>query len=181
MTCAAPPAASPRPPTPAPRRRGTARRPAGGRASSGACAGPPARRTRRRRAPPRRRCRPTGGTRTRSRRRPATGRARPAARRDSGRPPAASETRRRLQQTVEDFTVHSIFRDFQFRLFFMPIALIYLQCFDAVGRQEGHPACINRGVGAGVVTCLEQGTDLHMAQLMPLPLTVSCFSTDLPG
>ena len=30
--------------------------------------------------------------------------------------------------------------------------------------------------GAGVVICLERGTDLHMAQLMPLPLTVSCFS-----
>jgi len=30
--------------------------------------------------------------------------------------------------------------------------------------------------GAGVVICLEQGADLHMAQLMPLPLTVSCFS-----
>ena len=29
---------------------------------------------------------------------------------------------------------------------------------------------------AGVVICLEQGADLHMAQLMPLPLTVSCFS-----
>jgi len=28
--------------------------------------------------------------------------------------------------------------------------------------------------GAGVVICLEQGADLHMAQLMPL--TVSCFS-----
>jgi len=27
-----------------------------------------------------------------------------------------------------------------------------------------------------VVACLEQGADLHMAQLMPLPLTVSCFS-----
>ena len=27
-----------------------------------------------------------------------------------------------------------------------------------------------------MVTCLECGTDLHMAQLMPLPLTVSCFS-----
>jgi len=26
-----------------------------------------------------------------------------------------------------------------------------------------------------VVVCLEQGADLHMAQLMPLPLTVSCF------
>ena len=30
--------------------------------------------------------------------------------------------------------------------------------------------------GAGVVICLEPGADLHMAQLMPLPLTVSCFS-----
>ena len=27
-----------------------------------------------------------------------------------------------------------------------------------------------------MVTCLEQGADLHMAHLMPLPLTVSCFS-----
>ena len=27
-----------------------------------------------------------------------------------------------------------------------------------------------------MVTCLEQGADLHTAQLMPLPLTVSCFS-----
>ena len=30
--------------------------------------------------------------------------------------------------------------------------------------------------GAGVVICLERGADLHMFQLMPLPLTVSCFS-----
>jgi len=30
--------------------------------------------------------------------------------------------------------------------------------------------------GTGVVICLELGADLHMAQLMPLPLTVSCFS-----
>ena len=29
---------------------------------------------------------------------------------------------------------------------------------------------------SGVVICLERGADLHMAQLMPLPLTVSCFS-----
>ena len=27
-----------------------------------------------------------------------------------------------------------------------------------------------------MVICLEQGADLHMAQMMPLPLTVSCFS-----
>ena len=43
-----------------------------------------------------------------------------------------------------------------------------------VGRQEGHPAC--KKVSGGVVICLERGADLHMAQLMPLPLTVSCFS-----
>jgi len=30
--------------------------------------------------------------------------------------------------------------------------------------------------GTGVVICLERDADLHMAQLMPLPLTVSCFS-----
>jgi len=29
---------------------------------------------------------------------------------------------------------------------------------------------------AGVVTCMERGADLDMAQLMPLPLTVSCSS-----
>ena len=27
-----------------------------------------------------------------------------------------------------------------------------------------------------MVVCLEQGADLHIAQLMPLPLTVSCFN-----
>ena len=29
---------------------------------------------------------------------------------------------------------------------------------------------------AGVVICLERVVDLHMAQLMPLTLTISCFS-----
>ena len=46
-----------------------------------------------------------------------------------------------------------------------------------VGRQEVHPACKKtEWCGAGMVICLELGADLHMAQLMPLPLTVSCFS-----
>ena len=27
-----------------------------------------------------------------------------------------------------------------------------------------------------MIICLERGADLHMAQLMPLPLNVSCFS-----
>jgi len=46
-----------------------------------------------------------------------------------------------------------------------------------VGRQEGHPACKKLSGGGywrGYLS--EQGADLHMAQLMPLPLTVSCFS-----
>ena len=46
-----------------------------------------------------------------------------------------------------------------------------------VGRQEGHPACKKtERWGAGMAICLERGADLHMSQLMPLPLTVSCFS-----
>ena len=45
-----------------------------------------------------------------------------------------------------------------------------------VGHQDGHPACKKQWWCAGVVICLERGADLHMAQLMPLPLTVICFS-----
>ena len=46
-----------------------------------------------------------------------------------------------------------------------------------VGRQEGLPSCKKtEWWGAGVVICLERDADLHMAQLMPVPLTVSCFS-----
>jgi len=53
-----------------------------------------------------------------------------------------------------------------------------LQCSDAVGWvEEGHPAC--KKLSGGVLAWLSvwnQGADLHMAQLMLLPLTVSCFS-----
>jgi len=46
-----------------------------------------------------------------------------------------------------------------------------------VGQHEGHPACKKtEWWGAGVVICLEQDADLHTAQLMPLPFSVSCFS-----
>ena len=45
-----------------------------------------------------------------------------------------------------------------------------------VGRQEERPACKNQQWGAGVVICLERDAGMHMAQLMPLPLTISCFS-----
>jgi len=53
-----------------------------------------------------------------------------------------------------------------------------LLCFDAVGcAAGGHPACKKTNWwGAGMVICLERGADWHTAQLMPLPLTASCFS-----
>ena len=59
--------------------------------------------------------------------------------------------------------------------------LVLLLAFSAlkllVGRQEGHPASKKTDRwGADMVICLERGADLHMSQLMPLPLTDSCFS-----
>ena len=45
-----------------------------------------------------------------------------------------------------------------------------------VGQQEGHLARKKTDWwGAGMVICLERGADLHMDQLMLLPLTASCF------
>jgi len=59
----------------------------------------------------------------------------------------------------------------------LPFA-VCLQCFDAVGWAAGRASGLwkTEWWGADVVVCLERGADLHMAQLMPLPLTVSCFS-----
>ena len=57
----------------------------------------------------------------------------------------------------------------------MLIAFIALTLL--VGWQEGHLACKKtEWWGAFVVVCLERGAVLYMAQLMPLPLTVFCFS-----
>ena len=51
------------------------------------------------------------------------------------------------------------------------------ECFDAVvGWQEGQLACKNWMVGCWHGSCLGRVGDLHMAQMMPLPLTVSCSS-----
>ena len=66
-------------------------------------------------------------------------------------------------------------------MLFMPSVFWHCYAFSAltllVGRQEGHPACKKtEWWGTGMVICLERGADLHMAQLMPLPLTDSCFS-----
>jgi len=44
-----------------------------------------------------------------------------------------------------------------------------------VGRQEGHPACKKQS-GGMLVWLSAWGADLHIAQQMPLPLTISCSS-----
>jgi len=53
-----------------------------------------------------------------------------------------------------------------------------LQSFDTVGWAAGRASACKKTEwwGAGAVICLERGADLHIAQLMPLPPTVSCFS-----
>ena len=45
-----------------------------------------------------------------------------------------------------------------------------------LGGMKGIWPVKNWAVGCWHGICLEQGADLHMAQLLPLPLTVSCFS-----
>jgi len=47
--------------------------------------------------------------------------------------------------------------------------------FDAVGWAAGRASGLQK-LSAVMVICLERDADLHMAQLMPLPLTVSFFS-----
>jgi len=45
-----------------------------------------------------------------------------------------------------------------------------------LGGRKGTQPVKTEWWGAGMVICLEWVADLHMSQLMPLPLTVSCFS-----
>jgi len=56
---------------------------------------------------------------------------------------------------------------------------VLLRCW--LGGRKGIRPVKTEWWGAGVVICLERGADLHTAQLMPLPLTVSCFSKILIG
>ena len=77
---------------------------------------------------------------------------------------------------------HLLTDDNCFRLAVVSISIYFASAAVAVpsvllvGRQEGHPA--RKILSGGVLAwlCLERGADFHVAQLMPLPLTVSCFS-----
>ena len=67
---------------------------------------------------------------------------------------------------LQFYAIHCYILVFIFYCAFSALTLL-------VGRQEGHPACKKLECWHG---WLERGADLHMAQLMPMPLTVSCFS-----
>jgi len=51
---------------------------------------------------------------------------------------------------------------------------VLLRCW--LGGRKGIRPVKTEWWDAGMVACLSQGADLHVAQLMPLPLTVSCSS-----
>jgi len=72
----------------------------------------------------------------------------------------------------------SLYADTQKSGFYLIGLLFCLQCFDAVGWVAGRASGLwkTERWDAGMVMCLGRGADLHMAQLMPLPLTISCSS-----
>jgi len=76
-----------------------------------------------------------------------------------------------LPRVIFEVVIHSMACMFFIFMLYCMCALTLL-----VGCREGHPACKKtEWWGAGMVICLERGADLHITQLMPLPLTVSCF------
>ena len=84
-------------------------------------------------------------------------------------------------------SITSLWSLYEYRFFgilnaFLSFSLSFFSYFAfsanlLVGRQEGHLACKKtEWWGAGVVISLERRAHLHMVQLMPLPLTISCSS-----
>ena len=61
-----------------------------------------------------------------------------------------------------------------FDIYAHPVPSVLWRCW--LGGRKGIRPVKNWVTGAGMVICLERGADSHMAQLMPLPFTVSCFS-----
>jgi len=88
---------------------------------------------------------------------------------------------RNSRNTVLLLLLYSLYDDLISTEFIKYIRISGRVCFSTltllVGRQKGHPVC--EWWGTGVVICLEWGADLHMAQLMPPPLTVASVKSRL--
>jgi len=83
----------------------------------------------------------------------------------------------KLHNTSHTHTIHAVISSY------LQPSVLCLQCFAfsalmlLVGQQDGHLACKKTKCwDAGMVMCQGHGADLHMAQLMPLQLTISCSS-----
>ena len=61
-----------------------------------------------------------------------------------------------------------------FFFFLLFSTFTFVICFLLIKRYQDNVH--DRVRGAGLVICLDRGADLHTAQLMLLPITVSCFS-----
>ena len=83
------------------------------------------------------------------------------------RPPllGSSRAERSVASEVIRVVINNIFFCFYER---------YWTCW--LGDRKGIRSVKTERWGAGVVICLDRDADLHMAQLMPQPLTVSCVS-----
>ena len=75
---------------------------------------------------------------------------------------------------VRSISVSCIISHLHFEFAVCTLPSVLWRCW--LGGRKGIRPVKNWVVGVGMVICLERGADLHMAQLMPLPLTVSCFS-----
>ena len=104
---------------------------------------------------------------------------------------AWTKMQRVIASQTDNYNAGTISRQYKPVLFISPVVLFQrcLQCLMSTvlmppvlwrcwfgGRKGIRPVKKLEWSGAGVVICLEWGADLHTAQLMPLPLTVSCFS-----
>ena len=69
--------------------------------------------------------------------------------------------------------VDNILNSFTIRVLQFILPSVLWHCWLG-GRKGIRPVKNFEWWAAGVVICLERGADLHMAQLMPLPLTISC-------
>ena len=76
--------------------------------------------------------------------------------------------------TVHSQLLHMLVK--LFSLFCIPISPSVPRRCWLVGRKSIQPVKKTERWGAGMDICLKRGADLHTAQLMPLPLTASCFS-----
>ena len=72
-----------------------------------------------------------------------------------------------LLSSINFFVIH-------FVNYYCTLPSVLWRCW--LGGRKGIRPVKNEWWGVGVVVCLERGADLHMAQQMPLPLTVSCSS-----